>query len=131
MAHEWNICAIDHVAINVSDLEGMTAFYCNILGCTVELRQDNIGLVHLRAGSSLIDLIDRAGPLASEAEGTGHNLNHLCLRADNFDAEEAKAELAALGVDVGEVLERFGSNGRSKTLYFRDPEGNGLELRGA
>ena len=48
---------IDHLVLRVVDLAAMLRFYVDVLGCTVERRQDAIGLVHLRAGRSLIDLV--------------------------------------------------------------------------
>jgi glyoxylase I family protein len=48
---------IDHVVLRVIDLPKMLDFYCRILGCIVERRQDELGLVQLRAGRSLIDLL--------------------------------------------------------------------------
>lgn len=61
---------IDHVVLRVHDLAAMQAFYCDVLGCTQERRQDAIGLVQLRAGTSLIDLVplgERAGSRSSPA----------------------------------------------------------------
>lgn len=130
MTSSWRVSGVDHIAINVRDLERMIAFYRDVLGCAVEHRQDALGLVHLRAGSILIDLIDRSGPLGPpEADEGGHNLNHICLRVDDFDADRMRDDLAARGVDVQSIRERYGSTGVARTLYFRDPEGNGLELR--
>jgi catechol 2,3-dioxygenase-like lactoylglutathione lyase family enzyme len=43
---------IDHLVLRSRDLEGLVRFYCEILGCTVEKRRDELGLVHLRAGRS-------------------------------------------------------------------------------
>jgi len=125
------VAGIDHVALNVRDLSRMTAFYRDVLGCSEDLHQEGLGLVHLRAGSVLIDLIDRKGPLGPGDDASGRNLNHLCLRVADFDAEDARAALLAAGVDVQEVRERYGSDGRARTLYLRDPEGNGVELRSA
>ena len=54
---------IDHVVLRVRDLAAMQAFYCDVLGCREERRQDEIGLVQLRAGDSLIDLVPVDGKL--------------------------------------------------------------------
>jgi glyoxylase I family protein len=125
------VVGIDHVALNVADLERMTAFYRDVLGCEEDLRQESVGLVHLRAGSVLIDLIDQTGPLGALVEGEGRNLNHFCLQVADFDADAARSALSLRGVDVCEVRERHGSDGKARTLYLRDPEGNGVELRSA
>ncbi|WP_204278096.1 VOC family protein, partial [Escherichia coli] len=48
---------LDHLVLRVVDLDAMLRFYVGVLGCTVEGRHDEIGLVQLRAGRSLIDLV--------------------------------------------------------------------------
>ena len=35
---------IDHIVLRTKDLEAMIAFYCDVIGCTVERRQEAIGL---------------------------------------------------------------------------------------
>ncbi|WP_238539220.1 VOC family protein [Halomonas sp. KM-1] len=57
------IQGIDHLVLRIRDTDAMLAFYCDVLGCTVEKRQEEIGLIQLRAGRSLIDLVPVAGPL--------------------------------------------------------------------
>ena len=54
---------IDHLVLRVVDLERMLRFYCDALGCSVERRQEALGLVQLRAGRSLLDLVPVAGKL--------------------------------------------------------------------
>jgi glyoxylase I family protein len=128
---EMRVVGIDHVVLLVNDLPAMIAFYEGVLGCRVRHRQDAIGLVHLDAGSSLIDLVDRAGPLGQrQAPGPGRNLDHICLRVESFDADTVRAELAAHGVASGAPATRYGAGGSEPTIYLTDPEGNGIELRG-
>lgn len=132
MPQSMIVQGIDHVAINVRDMEAMTAFYSEILGCSVERRREAAGLVHLRAGNTLIDLIDSNGPLGrATPAGYRNRLNHLCLTASDFDAKLLRETFISKGVAVGAIKERYGSTGVSRTLYFRDPENNGLELRAA
>jgi glyoxylase I family protein len=125
---------IDHVVLRVVDLDRMLAFYCSALGCPVEKRQDDIGLVQLRAGRSLIDLmpldgkLGRAGGAAPGAEG--RNLDHFCLRVEPFDEAAIRAHLAAHGVEGGAVEPRYGAQGTGPSLYLSDPEGNVVELKG-
>jgi catechol 2,3-dioxygenase-like lactoylglutathione lyase family enzyme len=124
---------IDHVVLRVRDLDRTIAFYQGVLGCEVAHRQDDLGLVHLRAGASLIDLVDVAGTLGRKGgdapTGSANNMDHLCLRVADFDVESIRRELEAHGVEVGEIAERYGASGRATSIYLRDPEGNGLELR--
>lgn len=81
-----HIQAIDHLVLRVIDLDAMLRLYCGALGCSIERRDDDVGLVQLRAGSSLIDLVPvsarlgQAGGAAPASEG--RNLDHFCLRAE-------------------------------------------------
>lgn len=127
--------AVDHLVLRVVDLERMLRFYCDGLGCTVEKRQDAIGLVQLRAGSALIDLVPvhgalgKAGGAAPGAEG--RNLDHFCLRVAPFEPAAIRAHLAALGHAAGDVAQRYGAQGDGPSLYVADPEGNVVEIKGA
>lgn len=129
------LLGIDHVVIRARDPALMERFYVDVLGCTIERRQDDIGLVQLRAGAQLIDLVDVAGRLglmggAAPGSGGGHNMDHLCLRVIDFDVDGVRAHLEAHGVPIGDIGPRHGSTGEAVSLYLSDPEGNGLELRG-
>ena len=125
---------IDHLVLRVIDLESMLRFYCGVLGCGVERRSDELGLVQLRAGRSLIDLVPVSGKLGQAGgaapAGEGRNLDHFCLRIEPFDEPAIRAELARSGIDVGELATRNGAEGEGPSLYIRDPEGNTVELKG-
>ncbi len=125
---------LDHVVLRTADAARMERFYCEVLGCTVERRRPDLGLIHLRAGTALIDLITLDGPLGRKGgagPGTeGHNVDHLCLRIDAFDAQAIATHLFANGVDPGEVANRFGADGLGPSMYVRDPDGNTVELKG-
>ncbi len=125
---------IDHIVLRVVDLDAMIAFYTAVLGCAVERRQDDIGLVQLRAGRSLVDFVPidgklgRAGGAAPGAEG--RNLEHVCFRIAPFDPAALRAHLGAHGVAMGEPGLRYGADGEGPSVYIRDPEGNIVELKG-
>ena len=125
---------IDHVVLRVREPEGMRAFYCDVLGCTVAKVQDKIGLVQLQAGRSMIDLVDvngMLGKMGGEPPGkTALNMDHFCLRVEPFDGEAILAFLKGHGVDGGEVVPRFGAEGDGPSIYITDPEGNVVELKG-
>ena len=59
----FQIKGIDHVVIRASDLGPMLEFYTDVLGCTLERQNEEIGLYQLRAGASLIDLVPVDGVL--------------------------------------------------------------------
>lgn len=125
---------IDHIVLRVTDLARMLDFYCGALGCPIEKRQDEIGLVQLRAGSSLIDLVPldgKLGRMGGAAPGAeGRNMDHFCLRVEPFDADAIRAHLATHGVEAGAVESRYGAEGEGPSIYVTDPEGNVVELKG-
>ena len=125
---------IDHVVLRVRDLERMIDFYCSTLGCTLEWRRDDLGLVHLRAGRSLIDLVPVDGPLGRKGDappGTeGRNMDHLCLRIEPFDEAAIVAHLRSRGARIGEIAPRYGADGKGPSIYVYDPEDNLVELKG-
>jgi catechol 2,3-dioxygenase-like lactoylglutathione lyase family enzyme len=125
---------IDHVVLRVRDLERMITFYRDVLGCPVEWRRDDLGLVHLRAGRALIDLVPVDGPLGRRGGAPpgpeGRNVDHLCLRVAPFDPDAIRAHLATHGVRIGEVRPRFGAQGEGVSIYLWDPEDNVVELKG-
>lgn len=125
---------IDHLVLRVTDLQVMLHFYCEVLGCTVERDRRDIGLIQLRAGRSMVDLVPvdsplgRAGGAAPGREG--RNLDHLCFRVDPFDEDAIRRHLAAHGIEAGATAMRFGAEGEGPSMYIMDPEGNVVELKG-
>jgi glyoxylase I family protein len=125
---------LDHLVLRVKDIAAVERFYVEVLGLEVERRQDQIGMVQLRAGAQLIDLVAVDGMLGKAGgaapSDTGRNLDHFCLNLETFDLAEVIDHLEAHGVTVGESGRRYGAGGFGVSLYLTDPEGNGLELRG-
>ena len=128
------LLGLDHLVLRVVSLDAMLGFYVGVLGCSIERRQDEIGLVQLRAGQSLIDLVtvdSKLGRMGGAAPGKeGRNMDHFCLRVEPFDAVAIRAHLAAHGVDAGKVESRYGAEGEGPSIYLDDPEGNMVELKG-
>jgi glyoxylase I family protein len=96
--------------------------------------QFTIGLVQLRAGRSLVDLVPiggelgRAGGAAPGIEG--RNLDHFCFRVESFDEARIRSMLEAHGVVAGPMESRYGAEGEGPSIYVTDPEGNVVELKG-
>ncbi len=130
----FRILRLDHLVLRVADVPRVLAFYRDVLGCPVEKIQEGLGLYQLRAGDSLIDLVDLAGPLGKAGGrgpgAEGRNLDHLCLRIEPFDEPALRAYLAGHGIDVGESGSRYGAEGEGPSIYISDPEGNVVELKG-
>lgn len=128
------ILGLDHVVLRVSDMKRTINFYCDILGCTLERSVDNLGLVQLRAGASLIDLIDVAGTLGQQGgaapSNTAHNMDHLCIRIEPFNIISLQTLFDANGLSFEEPRQRYGADGFGLSIYVRDPSGNSVELKG-
>lgn len=125
---------LDHLVLRVRDLDTMLAFYGCVLGCTVERRRDDLGLVQLRAGRALLDLVPVDGPLGraggAPPGAEARNLDHFCFRVEPWDEAAIRAHLAAQGVQAGATAMRFGAEGEGPSIYVTDPEGNVVELKG-
>jgi len=125
---------IDHLVLRVVDVEKMLRFYCEVLECRIERRQDDIGLIQLRAGRSMIDLVPVAGKLGQTGGAPpgkeARNLDHFCLRVEPFDEQSIRIHLARHGVEAGPVELRFGAESEGPSMYLADPEGNVVELKG-
>ncbi len=115
---------IDHVVLRVNDLAAMVRFYEQALGFQVERRLEKLALVQMRAGASLLDLI------AAERGSGAPNMDHLCFRVEPFDRDAIVRQLAPFDISVGETVERYGAEGSGPSVYFHDPEGNEIELKG-
>ena len=119
---------IDHLVLRVVNVEAMVAFYRDVLGCTVDRRRDGIGLVQLRAGRSMLDLVPVDGELGRAGGAPpgreGRNLDHFCFRLESFDETAIREELARAGVPTGPVAIRYGAEGDGPSLYVTDPDGN-------
>ena len=99
--------SVSHMGLCVSDLDRSLRFYCDGLGCTIEKRQEGIGLIQLRAGTALIDLVPVDGKLGAAGGAPpgkdGRNLDHFCLRVEPFDESAIRTQLARYGYAAGPV----------------------------
>lgn len=88
----------------------------------------------MRVGSSLVDIreLDTLNGPSGDKAGWSltHNLDHLCLKIADFNADAIREELSALSVSVSEIDTRYGASGDGQSVYLQDPDGNELELRG-
>ena len=130
--HPISIQGIDHIVLRVRQLRRSLTFYCDVLGCTVEREQPELGLTQLRAGKSLIDLVTLDGPLgAGEPPGAGRNLEHFCLTVAPYDEPALIGWHTARGIAPGEPASRYGAEGEGRSFYIEDPDGNRVELKAA
>lgn len=124
MGERVKVVGIDHIVLNVADIEASLAFYCDLLGMEAvrleEWRAKKCRFPSVRVSAdTIIDL----------APGTrsGENLDHFCLIIEPADLE---ALVASGDFDVsGGVGSRYGAKGNGNSFYVRDPDGNRIELR--
>jgi glyoxylase I family protein len=128
MSAPFIVREIDHVVLATRDPARLEAFYTRILGCPVEKRQPRFGLTQLRAGRALIDLVESKDAAAGDTRA--RNMEHLCLRIEPFDGPALRAYLEERGLEVGDIADRYGAEGRGPSLYIADPDGNKIELKG-
>jgi catechol 2,3-dioxygenase-like lactoylglutathione lyase family enzyme len=126
------IVALDHIVLNVADVERSLTFYTERLGLPAERverwRKGELPFPSVRVNDeTIIDLV-KAPPAAGDAPGS--NLGHFCLVTDADDLAAVVQELAAsqVATEVGPAV-RSGARGNALSIYFRDPDNNLIELR--
>ena len=128
------ISKLDHVVLRVADIEKSIHFYRDILGCREKRRKEDTGLFKYQAGLSMIDLIPLDSP-SGQASGygppsRGRNMEHFALTIEEFDEDLLRAYLAEHGITPTKSGRRFGADGYGQSIYFKDPDGNEVELKG-
>ena len=128
-----NVRSVDHVVLGVADVEKVGAFYIDVLGGRWDRRRGDIGLHHLRLGEMMIDLVPvegQLGRLGGAGPGSeGRNVDHVAFRVRPWDGHAILAALKSHGIEA-EIKSRYGADGDGPSIYLRDPEGNGVELKG-
>jgi catechol 2,3-dioxygenase-like lactoylglutathione lyase family enzyme len=124
---------VDHVVLLVDSMAEARSFYCDVIGCTVEDALPQYSMLQLRAGASLIDLVDisaEEGAWGRPEVAGGRNMDHFCLATGPWDEAALRAHLAAHGVAIVEEGIRSGARGEGLSFYVKDPSGNVIELKG-
>jgi catechol 2,3-dioxygenase-like lactoylglutathione lyase family enzyme len=125
----FSILNIDHIVLRTGDVQRLVAFYRDVLGLPIE-RETGKGLTQLRAGAALIDIVPVDDRALGDPKAPGRNLEHFCLRAEPFDVDAIHARVAAAGARVVKSGTGYGAEGRGPNIYFLDPDGNEVELKG-
>jgi len=125
------LTGIDHIVLSVADVDRALAFYHGVLGLQIEreaeFRAGQIGFPSVRITDQfVIDLPPRKG----EPVGQGKNLEHFCMVTDAEDLTGWIATLGQHGIPIAKgPVERWGAQGEAMSIYFRDPDGNEVEIR--
>jgi catechol 2,3-dioxygenase-like lactoylglutathione lyase family enzyme len=124
------VTELDHIVLNVKDIDRSLDFYANVLGLKIErldeFRAGKIGFPSARINEhTIIDLF----PAKDEVARPG-NLNHFCLVVDKDDFTGVVDYLKDLGVQIlNGPISRWGARGRATSVYFHDPDKNEIEIR--
>lgn len=118
------IRGVDHVVLNVADVERSLAWYCDELGLAgervEEWRRGETLFPSLRIDAGfVIDLF--------RAERTGVNQDHLCITVEPTDFEALKDSGRFRVIDG--PAPRWGARGMGMSIYVLDPDDNTVELR--
>lgn len=119
-----SVVALDHLVVNVSDVERALGFYIGELGLEPvrvdEWRRREVPFPSARIdATTILDLV--------ALPRTGENADHVCLVVEPTDFDAVKAG-GRFDVVEGPCL-RYGARGEGTSLYVRDPDGNLVELR--
>ena len=129
------ITELDHIVLNVGDIERALSFYTEVLGLkgerVDEFRAGKVGFPSVRINDgTIIDLFptkDRASK--TDGEKPVGNLNHFCLVVGAEDFSGIVDYLAKYRVTVRQgPVSRWGAQGRATSVYFLDPDGNEVEI---
>lgn len=115
---------LDHIVLQVKDIDQSLAFYADLLGLTTErlseYRKGAAPFVSVRAGSTLIDLFPAQRP--------GPGPHHLCLTFKE-PIDDLAHTLHAAGLAFDPPEPRFGAQGTGFSVYVKDPDGHTIEIR--
>lgn len=120
------ISHLDHFVLTVSDIDASSAFYQRVLGMEeVRFGEGRLALVF---GQQKINLHQRGKEFKPHAQHVQTGSADLCFIAST-SLEDVIAHLAAENVALLEgPVSRTGAVGTIESVYFRDPDGNLIEV---
>ena len=118
--------SVVHFSIAVSDLEASRKFYTEIVGLKLVQVAPAIGMVFLRAGDDHVILARSDAPLKRDPKDSRRAHHAFKVDADKYD--DAKAFLAAKGVEVFEEEDRKTGVFVGRQFYIHDPDGTVIEF---
>ena len=123
------ITSIDHFVLTCADVDATIDFYVRVLGMTAE--SFGAGRRALSFGNQKINLHQAGAEFEPKARVATPGSGDFCLLSD-LPVAEIAAHLAAEGVEVIEgPVEKIGAAGALLSIYFRDPDGNLVEVSNA
>jgi catechol 2,3-dioxygenase-like lactoylglutathione lyase family enzyme len=129
-----HVRALDHIVLNVADVDRALRFYADGLGLVPErleeYRRGECPFPSVRVSAdTIVDLFPPAMRKDAPASGERANLDHFCLVVEE-QLDTVQEHLAALGVAIENGPVRvFGARGTGTSVYVLDPDGTLVELR--
>lgn len=118
---------LDHLVLTVASIEATVAFYERVMGMTAIRFGAGNHRVALRFGQQKINLHEVGNMFNPKAERPTPGSGDLCFIVDDFAA--VSEHLAACGVAIIDGPgPRSGAIGEIQSIYFRDPDGNLIEV---
>ena len=132
----FRITALDHIVLNVKDIDRSLKFYTEVMGLEGErvaaFRAGKVGFPSVRINeTTIIDLFpSKENLVAAVGEKLSGNLNHFCMVIGAEDFSGILDYLHANDIRVREgPISRWGARGQATSVYFLDPDGNEVEIR--
>lgn len=125
--------ALDHLVINVADVDRTTAWYQQVLGMTVQVFDPGQGKARrtsLLFGNQKINVRPKDADKVDwfTADHVMAGSDDLCFLTTSTP-EEVVAHLDALGIAIEEgPIARQGARGTLRSVYCRDPDGSLIEI---
>jgi catechol 2,3-dioxygenase len=120
------IRSLGHAVLKVRDLDRAEQFYHGVLGLPIATRSDELKMIFFTLGNHHDFAVLAVGDDAPPPDPKGVGLFHVAFNVGDSqdDLRAMKERLEAHGVKI----ERMRDHNVSESLYFNDPDGNGLEL---
>ncbi|WP_318436512.1 VOC family protein [Photobacterium leiognathi] len=121
-----NINRIDHLVLTVKDIDETVRFYSSVMG--MEKIEFGEGRIALAFGQQKINLHQLGNEFEPKAQHVAAGSADLCFIIDT-PIQQAIDGLAAKGINILEgPVYRTGALGNIISAYFRDPDGNLIEV---
>ena len=133
----FKISELDHIVLNVGDVERSLQFYTDVMGLKAErldeFRTGKAGFPSVRINAdTIIDLFPVQGQQNRQSNGvkTAGNLNHFCMVIGKEDFAGIVDYLKENRIIIREgPVSRWGARGKATSVYFLDPDANEIEIR--
>ena len=118
---------LGHVQLRVADLERSKAFYRDVLGFRLAEQDPEHGDLFMTLGEDFhtLDLAQHPSPETGRGPSRPLGVAHIAFQVPSYEAlREAYRTLLEHGVEIDRAVDHV----NQRSIYFRDPDGNRLEI---